>query len=105
MPAERIEARSCVLAAGGFESNRQWLREVWGQNERGEWPSDNFLIRGTRFNDGVLLRRMIEHGADTIGARPTRPPGIASMNFSSGSSISRDTAAAAARSPRCTAAQ
>lgn len=67
LPAERIEARSCVLAAGGFESNRQWLREAWGQNARGEWPSDNFLIRGTRFNDGVLLRRMIEQGADTIG--------------------------------------
>ncbi|MEG8199757.1 FAD-dependent tricarballylate dehydrogenase TcuA [Pseudomonas sp. 5FOS] len=67
LPAERIEARTCVLAAGGFESNRQWLREAWGQNARGEWPSDNFLIRGTRFNDGVLLRRMIEQGADTIG--------------------------------------
>lgn len=67
LPAERIEARSCVLAAGGFESNRQWLREAWGQNERGECPSDNFLIRGTRFNDGVLLRRMIEKGADKIG--------------------------------------
>lgn len=67
LPAERIEARSCVLAAGGFESNRQWLREAWGQNAQGEWPSDNFLIRGTRFNDGVLLRRMIELGADTIG--------------------------------------
>ena len=67
LPAERIEARSCVLAAGGFESNRQWLREAWGENERGEWPADNFLIRGTRFNDGVLLRRMIEKGADKIG--------------------------------------
>ena len=49
---ERIEARSCVLAAGGFESNREWLREAWGSNERGEWPADNFLIRGTRFNTG-----------------------------------------------------
>ncbi|MDH0745600.1 FAD-dependent tricarballylate dehydrogenase TcuA [Pseudomonas sp. GD03842] len=67
LPAERIEARACVLAAGGFESNREWLREAWGQNERGEWPSDNFLIRGTRFNTGVLLRRMIELGADVIG--------------------------------------
>ena len=28
---ERIEARSCVLAAGGFESNREWLREAWGR--------------------------------------------------------------------------
>jgi tricarballylate dehydrogenase len=64
---ERITARTCVLAAGGFESNLEWLREAWGQNERGEWPADNFLIRGTRFNQGVLLKFMMEHGADVIG--------------------------------------
>jgi len=64
---ERIEARACVLAAGGFESNREWLREAWGQNERGEWPADNFLIRGTRFNKGVLLKFMMDAGADIIG--------------------------------------
>lgn len=28
---ERIVAKSCVLAAGGFESNREWLREAWGK--------------------------------------------------------------------------
>ncbi len=65
--SERIEARACVLAAGGFESNREWLREAWGQNERGEWPADNFLIRGTRYNMGVLLKYMIGAGADAIG--------------------------------------
>jgi tricarballylate dehydrogenase len=64
---ERIEAKSCVLAAGGFESNREWLREAWGKNSNGEWPADNFLIRGTRFNQGVLLKSMIEIGADSIG--------------------------------------
>ena len=64
---ERIESRTCVLAAGGFESNREWLREAWGQNERGEWPADNFLIRGTRYNQGVLLRHMMDQGADMIG--------------------------------------
>ena len=64
---ERIAARSCVLAAGGFESNLDWLRQAWGQNERGEWPADNFLIRGTRFNLGVLLKQMIAAGADPIG--------------------------------------
>jgi len=65
---ERIEARACVLAAGGFESNRDWLREAWGQNTRGEWPADNFLIRGTRFNQGVLLKHMLQqHQADAIG--------------------------------------
>ena len=65
---ERIAARSCVLAAGGFESNRDWLREAWGRNARGEWPSDNFLIRGTAYNQGVLLRHLLdEHGAERIG--------------------------------------
>ena len=64
---ERITAKSCVLAAGGFESNREWLREAWGQNEHGEWPADNFLIRGTRYNRGVLLKQLLQAGADTIG--------------------------------------
>jgi tricarballylate dehydrogenase len=64
---ERIEARACVVAAGGFESNREWLREAWGRNEAGEWPADNFLIRGTRFNQGVLLRDLLDQGADRIG--------------------------------------
>ena len=31
-----ITAGSCVVASGGFESNREWLRQAWGQNERGE---------------------------------------------------------------------
>ena len=63
----RFPARACVLASGGFESNRDWLREAWGENERGEWPAENFLIRGTRFNTGTVLRQMIDAGADTIG--------------------------------------
>lgn len=62
-----FKAKSCVLAAGGFESNLEWLREAWGQNENGEWPADNFIIRGTRFNQGNLLKFMIDQGADIIG--------------------------------------
>ena len=66
--SERIQATSCVLAAGGFESNLDWLREAWGQNERGEWPAENFLIRGTRYNQGVLLKHLLDdHQADRIG--------------------------------------
>ncbi len=67
---ERIEARACVVANGGFESNREWLREAWGRNERGEWPSDEFRIRGTRYNQGVLLKDLLAQGADQI-ADPT----------------------------------
>ena len=64
---ERITARTCVLAAGGFESNLAWLREAWGQNAAGEWPADNFLIRGTRYNQGVVLRALLDGGADQVG--------------------------------------
>ena len=59
---ERIEAARLRAGRGGFESNREWLREAWGQNARGEWPADNFLIRGTRFNQGVLLRHLLDAG-------------------------------------------
>ncbi|MGV3656122.1 MAG: FAD-dependent tricarballylate dehydrogenase TcuA [Noviherbaspirillum sp.] len=63
---ERFEAKTCVLAAGGFESNLEWLREAWGERN-GEWPGENFLIRGTRYNMGTLLRFMLDAGADGIG--------------------------------------
>ena len=65
--SQRIEARACVAASGGFESNLAWMREAWGQNEWGEWPADNFLIRGTRFNQGVVLRALLDGGADSVG--------------------------------------
>ena len=65
--AERLTAAVCVVASGGFESNREWLREAWGRNERGEWPADEFLIRGTRYNQGVLLKSLLAQGADRIG--------------------------------------
>ena len=64
---ERLAARACVVASGGFESNREWLRDAWGQNDRGEWPADNFAIRGTRYNMGVVLRDLIDRGADAVG--------------------------------------
>jgi tricarballylate dehydrogenase len=58
---EPIRARTCVIASGGFESNLDWLREAWGP------PADNFLIRGTRYNMGVVLRALLDAGADRIG--------------------------------------
>ena len=64
---KRFAARACVVACGGFESNREWVREAWGRNERGEWPADRFLIRGTRYNMGAVLRDLLGKGADAIG--------------------------------------
>jgi len=53
-------ARSVVAAAGGFESNLEWLKEAWGP------VADSFLIRGTPYNTGRVLRILMEAGAKTI---------------------------------------
>jgi tricarballylate dehydrogenase len=57
----RLEAKSAVVATGGFESNLEWLREAWGP------PADNFLIRGTPYNKGRMLRVLLDKGARAIG--------------------------------------
>ena len=56
-----VRARSIVAAAGGFESNLEWLREAWGP------VADNFLVRGTPYNTGRVLRMLMDQGAKTIG--------------------------------------
>ena len=63
----RIAAGACVVASGGFESNLGWLREAWGTNAWGERPADSFRIRGTRYNQGVLLKDLEACGADRVG--------------------------------------
>ena len=56
-----VQGRAVVLAAGGFESNIEWLREAWGD------AADNFIIRGTPYNKGRVLRLMLDAGAESVG--------------------------------------
>jgi len=56
-----IRARAAVMATGGFESNLDWLREIWGDT------AANFIIRGTPYNKGTLLRLMLDAGAQSVG--------------------------------------
>jgi tricarballylate dehydrogenase len=56
-----VRARAAVLATGGFESNIEWLRDVWGD------AADNFIIRGTPYNTGTVLRLMLDAGAQPVG--------------------------------------
>jgi tricarballylate dehydrogenase len=56
-----IHASTVVAAAGGFESNLAWLKEAWGP------AADNFLIRGTPYNMGRVLRILLDNGAKSIG--------------------------------------
>ncbi|HEX6143851.1 MAG TPA: FAD-dependent tricarballylate dehydrogenase TcuA [Geminicoccaceae bacterium] len=57
----RIEGRAAVLASGGFQSDIDWLARAWGESAR------NFLIRGTPYNRGVVLRDMLDQGAESVG--------------------------------------
>jgi tricarballylate dehydrogenase len=56
-----VLAKAVVLAAGGFESNLEWLKEVWGS------AADNFIVRGTPYNKGTILKLMLDHGAQPVG--------------------------------------
>jgi tricarballylate dehydrogenase len=57
----RLAGRAVVIASGGFEANFDWLREAWGP------PADNFLIRGTPHNTGLMLRALLDAGAAPVG--------------------------------------
>src|SRR5438270_10310393 len=58
---ETIRARAVVLTSGGFEANLDWLRRYWGD------AVDNYVIRGTPYNDGRVLANLLDKGAATAG--------------------------------------
>jgi len=55
-----VRAKAVVAAAGGFESNLEWLREAWGP------PADNFIVRGTPYNRGKVLKLLLAAGAKPV---------------------------------------
>ena len=56
-----IRGRTLIAAAGGFEANVDWLKQYWGA------AADNFLIRGTPYNKGEVLRMLLDAGAVAVG--------------------------------------
>ncbi len=56
-----IRATSLVAAAGGFEANIEWLKQYWGE------AADNFLIRGTPYNRGSILKMLLDKGVQEVG--------------------------------------
>ncbi len=65
-----IKARALVVASGGFQANTGWMREVWGS------AADNFLIRGTPYNTGTMLRCLMGQGVQTV-SDPTQCHAVA----------------------------
>lgn len=58
---EEIPCRAVVAASGGYEANIPWLREAWGP------AAERFAVRGTPYNDGLLLRALLDRGATAAG--------------------------------------
>ena len=58
---ELVRACSVVLAAGGYEANIAWLKGHWGA------AAENFIVRGTPYNDGTVLAALLQQGAKPIG--------------------------------------
>ena len=56
-----VRASAMVAAAGGFEANIEWLKQYWGD------AADNFLIRGTPYNRGSILKMLLANGVQEIG--------------------------------------
>jgi tricarballylate dehydrogenase len=57
----RVRAKAVVCASGGYEANIEWLRRYWGD------AVDNYIIRGTPYNDGHMLACLYEAGAAKSG--------------------------------------
>lgn len=56
-----VAGRAVVLASGGFQADLEWLARAWGPAAR------NFLIRGTPYNRGEVLKDMLDAGAESVG--------------------------------------
>jgi tricarballylate dehydrogenase len=56
-----LTPRTVVAAAGGFEANIEWLKQYWGPR------AENFLIRGTPYNRGDILRLLMDRGIEAHG--------------------------------------
>ncbi|TCT21712.1 tricarballylate dehydrogenase [Melghiribacillus thermohalophilus] len=56
-----VKAKAIIVASGGFEANREWHRKYWGS------AADNFIIRGTPYNQGNVLKLLLDYGVARVG--------------------------------------
>jgi tricarballylate dehydrogenase len=57
----RVTARAATFSAGGFEANLKWLSQYRGEGAL------NYIVRGSPYNDGLILRRLLDQGCRPAG--------------------------------------
>jgi len=58
---ETVRAKAVVAASGGFQANLDWLKQYWGE------AADSFIIRGTPYARGRVLRNLLDQGVMPVG--------------------------------------
>jgi len=58
---DRIRAKCFIASSGGFQANRNWMRQYWGD------AADNFQVRGTPYAQGRVLRDLLGQGVQEVG--------------------------------------
>jgi tricarballylate dehydrogenase len=56
-----LRPKAVVVSSGGFQANIEWLRQYWGD------AAGNFIIRGTPYAQGGVLKNLLEQGAAPVG--------------------------------------
>ena len=56
-----VRAKAVIASSGGFQANIEWLKQGWGP------AADNFLIRGTPYAKGRVLRSLLDQGVAPVG--------------------------------------
>ncbi len=58
---KQVFPKAVVVASGGFQADIDWLTRAWGP------AAQNFLIRGTPYNRGVVLADLLDQGVEQVG--------------------------------------
>lgn len=56
-----VKAKTLIAASGGFQANLDWLKEAWGPT------AENFLVRGTPYDKGTVLKMLMAANCTTVG--------------------------------------
>jgi tricarballylate dehydrogenase len=59
--SHEISPKSVIVASGGFQADLDWLTRAWGP------AAKNFLIRGTPYNRGVIIKNLLDQNVESVG--------------------------------------
>ena len=56
-----VRAKVVIASSGGYQANIEWLKQGWGE------AAENFLIRGTPYAKGAVLKSLLGQGVASVG--------------------------------------